>query len=61
MPQVGGQVTLVLFRYALLSGGVSWTRLTLDVTPSGGGAVSSNTQWLPMTTVQFGLRVPIGR
>ncbi len=60
MPQVGGQATLVLFRYLLVSAGVDWTRLTLDVTPSGGGAVTSTARWLPMTTVQFGFRIPLG-
>jgi hypothetical protein len=61
LPQVGGQLSLVLARWVVLSVETHWTRLTLDVTPAGGGAVASQSSWSPMTTAQAGLRVPLGR
>ncbi len=57
LPQVGGQASLVLFRHIVLSATTSWTRLSLEVTPTGGGAVETRRSWSPMTTLQAGVRV----
>ena len=61
LPHVGVQAAVVLFRYAELSAAVNWTRLSLDVTPAAGGASSRQTSWSPMTTLQLGVRVPVGK
>ncbi len=61
LPTVGGQVGVVLFRYAVLSAAAHWTRLSLDVRPVGGSPTTTSTNWSPMTTLQFGVRVPFGR
>lgn len=61
VPHVGGQVALVLYRYLVLSAAAHWTRLSLDVTPSAGGAVTTQRSWSPMSTLQVGARLPLGR
>lgn len=61
MPHIGGQATIVLFRYAVLSAATHWTRLSLDVLPAGGGASTKRTTWSPLTTLQVGVRVPFGQ
>jgi len=60
MPHVGGQATLVLFRWIVLSATTHWTRLTLDVRPAIGGAPTSRASWAPMTTGQLGVRWVVG-
>lgn len=61
MPHVGGRASLVLLRFVVFSAATNWTRLSLDVTPIGGGTSRTQTSWSPMGTLQFGVRVPIGR
>lgn len=57
LPHAGGQVSLVLFRWAVLSTSAHWTRLTLETT-SAGAAKSSSTSWSPLITWQAGVRFP---
>ncbi len=61
LPHVGGQAAVVLFRYAVLSAAFHYTRLSLDVLPVGGGPSTTRTNWSPMTTLQVGARIPVGR
>jgi hypothetical protein len=56
MPQVGGQASLVLVRWMVLSATTSWTRLTLDIIPSAGGVRMARRTWSPMTTAPLGVR-----
>jgi len=60
-PHVGGQASLVLFRFVVLSAAANWTRLSLDVIPTSGGTAMTRTSWSPMTTWQIGVRVRAGR
>ncbi len=60
VPHVGGQATLVLFRYAVFSAAYHRTRLTLDVTPAGGVSAETRRTWSPVYTWQAGVRVPLG-
>lgn len=60
MPHVGGQASLVFFRWIVLSAATHWTRLTLNVVPVAGGAPSVRTSWSPMTTGQIGVRIGAG-
>jgi hypothetical protein len=57
LPQVGGDVSLVLFRYAVIAMAFDWTRLSSEVTPLAGGATVTSKAWSRMTSVQFGVRV----
>lgn len=57
LPQVGGDVSLVLFRYAVVAMAFDWTRLPREVTPLAGGPTITTHAWSRMTTVQFGVRV----
>ena len=50
LPHVGGQASLVLFRWIVLSAAYHRTRLSLDVIPTGGGARTTRTSWSPVTT-----------
>jgi hypothetical protein len=61
VPQVGGQVALVVYRYVVLSIAAHWTRLSLTVTPVVGSAVNTTRSWSPMSTLQVGARVPLAR
>lgn len=61
LPHVGGQASVVLFRYAVVSAAVNWTRLTLNVTPAGGGTSRQRTSWSPLSTLQVGVRVPLAK
>ena len=61
MPHVGGQASLILFRYLVFSGAINWTRLSFDLIPPSGGAVTTRTSWEPLTTLQAGLRLPARR
>ena len=58
MPHVGGQATLILFKFFVLSAAANWTRLSLEVTPVSGGAPTTQTSWSPIGTLQVGVRVP---
>ena len=60
VPHVGGQATLVLFRYAVFSAAYHRTRLTLDRPPIGGASAETRRTWSPMYTWQVGVRVPLG-
>lgn len=60
MPHVGGQVSLVLFRYVVLSAASSWSRMSLTVTAPD-GVMAKRTYWSPITTGQFGARFPLSR
>ncbi len=61
LPTVGGQLGVVLFRYAVLSAAVHWTRLSRVERSVGGSVVTTSTDWSPMATMQFGVRVPWGQ
>lgn len=61
LPTVGGQVGVVLFRYAVLSAAVHWTRLSRGERLVTGRIVTTSTDWSPMATMQFGVRVPWGQ
>ena len=61
MPHVGGQASLLLFRYIEFSGAINWTRLSFDLIPASGGAVTTRTSWEPLSTLQVGLRLPARR
>jgi hypothetical protein len=57
LPQVGGDVSLVLLRYVVVSTAFDWTRLPSEVTPIAGGATQTSHTWSRMTSLQVGLRV----
>lgn len=57
LPHAGGQVSLVLFRWAVLSTSAHWTRLAFETT-SAGAVTTSSTSWSPLTTWQAGVRFP---
>ena len=57
MPHVGGQVSLILFRFVVLSAATNWTRLSLDVIPPAGVPKITRATWSPMRTLQVGVRV----
>lgn len=59
LPHVGGQVSVVLFRYGVLTGAYHRTRLSFDLDPSIGRG-TTRSAWAPMYTWQFGARVPLG-
>jgi hypothetical protein len=60
-PHVGAQVSLVLFRWLVVSGADYATRLVVDIVPSGGGSpISSETRWSRLRVVQLGVRMPLG-
>lgn len=59
-PLVGGQASAVLFHAAVLSLAMQWTRLSFETTPLNGGPSTTRTDWAPLLTLQFGLRLPIG-
>lgn len=59
-PLVGGQASAVLFHAAVLSLAMQWTRLRFETTPLAGGPSTTRTDWAPLLTLQFGLRLPIG-
>ena len=61
MSHVGGQASLVLFRYAVFSAGINWARLSFDLIPPAGGPVTTRTSWEPLTTLQVGARLPARR
>ena len=61
MPHVGGQVSLILFRFVVLSAATNWTRLSLDVIPPAGAPKITRATWSPMWTMQVGVRVPTKR
>ncbi len=61
MPHVGGQASLVLFRFIVLSASSSWSRMSLTLTPANDGVASTRTYWSPITTGQFGVRFPLSR
>ena len=61
MPHVGGQASLILFRFVVLSSAINWTRLSLHVQPRSGGPETVRTSWPLMTTWQVGVRVRAGR
>lgn len=53
-PHVSVQTNVVLFRHVVLSGTLSWARLTRE--PVSGGAGARTSAWKPMGTMQAGLR-----
>ena len=61
LPQIGGQLKWVAYVwYGSLTR--LWTRLPFDVIPADGSPTQRiRTSWSPMTTVQVGVRVGIGR
>ncbi len=61
VPHVGGQLAVVANRHVVLSAAAHWTRLTLDVTSNGTGAVERRRSWSPMVTMQIGARIPLVR
>lgn len=58
-PLVGGQASIVISR-VVLSTTMQWTRLRFETTPLAGGPSTIRTDWAPLLTLQFGLRLPIG-
>jgi hypothetical protein len=61
LPHVGAQAAIVLARHLVLSGAVHWTRLSLAMTPVGGGRATTRRRWSAMSTMQVGARVGFGR
>ena len=59
LPQVGGQATIILFRYAVLTDAYHRTRLTRE-TATVTGSVETRRTWSLIYTWQFGVRVPLG-
>ena len=57
LPQVGGEVSLVLFRYAVIAMAFDWTRLPREVTPLASGPTITSHTWSRMTSLQAGIRV----
>lgn len=58
-PLVGGQASAVLFHALVLSTTMQWTRLSFETTPLAGGPSTTRTDWAPLLTLQFGLRLPL--
>jgi hypothetical protein len=58
-PLVGGQASAVLFHAVVLSTTMQWTRLRFETTPLAGGPSTTRTDWAPLLTLQFGVRLPL--
>lgn len=58
-PLVGGQASAVLFHALVLSTTMQWTRLRFETTPLAGGPSTTRTDWAPLLTLQFGVRLPL--
>ncbi len=57
-PLVGGQASIVISR-VVLSTTMQWTRLRFETTPLAGGPSTTRTDWAPLLTLQFGVRLPL--
>jgi len=57
LPQVGGDLSLVLLRHVVVSMAFDWTRLPTETAPLAGGDARTTHSWSRMTSVQAGIRV----